>query len=54
MKKTYQNPETIVVTLKTVTHLLTQSQVDVGNEYNGETVLSRRRGSNWDNENDDY
>lgn len=42
MKKIYQNPELKVVTVKTAAHLLIQSNVRVGEEYGGTTVLSRK------------
>ena len=54
MKKIYQNPELKVVIVKTSTHLLTQSNVGVGEEYGGTTVLSREQGGSlWDDD-DDY
>jgi hypothetical protein len=48
MKKTYTKPETTTVILRSVNHFLTTSNIELGNAYNGETVLSRE--SNWDEE----
>lgn len=53
MKKTYKNPEVKVVSLNTATQLLTQSRVNVGSEYNGTNVLSRRGGSSWDDDDEE-
>lgn len=51
MKKTYKNPELKVVALKTSIQLLTQSNVAVGQEYGGTTILSREQGDSfWDDE----
>jgi len=53
MKTIYQKPETIVVQLKAMRHLLSES-IAVGNAYRtGDAVLSRRRGSFWDDEDDE-
>lgn len=55
MKKIYQHPQITVVTLKTTTHLLEQSTIGVGDEYNNTTILSRERGGSFfDDEDDDY
>ena len=50
MKKTYQNPTTTVVTIKTV-KMIAQS-LSVGEEYHsGDVVLSRENdGDFWDDE----
>ena len=52
MKKTYIIPTLNVVKIKPM-QLLTTNSIPEGNEYNGETVLSRRgRFSTWEEEED--
>lgn len=48
MKKIYQNPTITIVKIQTL-QMLAES-VGVGATYNGETVLSRRDHSDWDDE----
>lgn len=50
MKATYIKPETIIVMIQHEHNLLGESQVPVGETYNGEAVLSREGGSSWDDE----
>ena len=54
MKKIYQHPRLTIVTMKTTTHLLEQSNIAVGDEYSGTTILSRDRNGFFDDEDDDY
>lgn len=50
MKKTYQNPTTMIVKIQTV-HMIAASKLDVGNAYGtGDAVLSRDNDSDWDDE----
>ena len=51
MKKIYQNPTIKIVKIQTQ-QMLAES-VDVGTTYNGETVLSRRDRSVWDDEDEE-
>ena len=56
MKKTYINPETIIVNIKTVRHIMAGSDMDMLGDYDSgtTTIGSRRRGNDfWDDE-DDY
>lgn len=52
MKKIYQNPAITIVKIQ-AQQMLAES-LGVGNTYNGETVLSRRGRSEWDDEDEDY
>lgn len=54
MKKTYKTPTTLVVKIHTV-KMIAASQLGVGGEYDGGTVLGRHGGSGWDDDDyDDY
>ena len=53
MKKIYQHPRLTIVTMKTTTHLLEQSNIAVGDEYSGTTILSRDRNGFFDDEDDE-
>ena len=53
MKKIYNKPELNVLILQASAHLMTGSNVSVGDEYDGSTpVLSRR--SNFDDNEEDW
>ena len=53
MKKTYQNPNTLVVSVDCTATLLALSSV--GNEYNAEDVTyGRHHRGQWDDEEDEW
>ena len=51
MKKTYQNPTTTIVKIKTVKMIATSNQqLQVGEEYSGGTILSREGDGFWEDD----
>ena len=48
MKKTYQNPTTTIVKIKTVKMIATS--LSVGEEYSGGTILSREGDGLWEDD----
>lgn len=52
MKKTYQKPQTD--TTKVQPHLMAQLSTTEGPASKEGEVLSRRRGSNWEDDEEDY
>ena len=55
MKAIYIKPETKIVKVMTEYHLLAGSDIAAGEEYKeDDVVLSRRGGSIWDDEDEEY
>ena len=54
MKKTYKNPTTLVVILQPSSILTGSENIPTGNSYStGNKVLSRRRNTLWDDEDEE-
>lgn len=56
MKKTYINPETRIVMLSTVSHILAGSDMRVRGNYDSNTITmgARKGGSLWDDDDEEY
>lgn len=52
MKKTYQKPQTDITVVQ-LQHMIALSKIDEDANPNGK-VYSRRRGSNWEDDEEDY
>ena len=54
MKKLYRSPQMIVISIKHTHCLMENSTIGQGETYtSGHLILSRRRGSSWDDEDDE-
>ena len=52
MKKTYKAPNILIAKIKVQHHLCAESEVGIG-KYNGGSIESRRRGSDWEDDDEE-